>query len=503
MNDAHGSAAKAAATPSKLAAVVALSLAAAAASAQEPPGSSEASATRGPEEPAVLVIGTRRNLDAIPGSGDILERELLDSAHVFTTNEALRKVPGVLARDEEGFGLRPNIGIRGLNPTRSSKVLLLEDGIPLTYAPYGDNATYYHPPIERFERIEVLKGRARSCSGRRRSAASSITSRRRRRKAVGRGIASGRQPRLSRTCTQSSATRCGSTGLMLHGTHKEADGARDNMHFEVADFNFKLVHDSATARQSDAARQLLRRGVAGPLFRPDARRVPGRPARGTRSSTTTSTSYRWSARRSRMRCAFNDALTLTTNAYYTYFNRDWWRQSSNSSQRPNDASDPACGGMANLNTTCGNEGRLRQYCTGGVEPRVSGGSTDCSASNSYSSRACVFTARTSTASRRTATRPTSRTRRDGPERRHPRGQRPQCRSGVGLRPDRFDLGRFGITPGVRFEASSTNASATSPAKWRTSTRGHPRARRHVRAVAGTLMFAGVHRGSLRPASRIS
>ena len=67
-------------------------------------------------------------------------------------------MPGVFARDEEGFGLRPNIGIRGLNPTRSSKVLLLEDGIPLTYAPYGDNASYYHPPVDRFERIEVLKG---------------------------------------------------------------------------------------------------------------------------------------------------------------------------------------------------------------------------------------------------------------------------------------------------------------------------------------------------------
>jgi Fe(3+) dicitrate transport protein len=37
-------------------------------------------------------------------------------------------------------------------------VLLLEDGVPLSFAPYGDNASYYHPPIERFERIEVLKG---------------------------------------------------------------------------------------------------------------------------------------------------------------------------------------------------------------------------------------------------------------------------------------------------------------------------------------------------------
>ena len=64
----------------------------------------------------VTVIGSRDALDLIPGSGDILDRELLEAAHVFTVNEALRKVPGLMARDEEGFGLRPNIGVRGLNP---------------------------------------------------------------------------------------------------------------------------------------------------------------------------------------------------------------------------------------------------------------------------------------------------------------------------------------------------------------------------------------------------
>src|SRR5688500_12636851 len=67
---------------------------------------------------------------------------------------------------------------------------------------------------------------------------------------------------------------------------------------------------------------------------------------------------------------FSGDIALTTNVYFTSFRRHWWRQSSNSGQRPNDAGDPACGGMANLDTTCGNEGRLRQYYTFGVEPRL-------------------------------------------------------------------------------------------------------------------------------------
>ena len=71
------------------------------------------------------VSGNSERLRRLPGSVDVVDRETLDRANVMTTNEALRKIPGVNVRDEEGLGLRPNIGIRGLNPTRSNKVLLL------------------------------------------------------------------------------------------------------------------------------------------------------------------------------------------------------------------------------------------------------------------------------------------------------------------------------------------------------------------------------------------
>ena len=106
----------------------------------------------------VVVIGRRANLMRIPGSGATIEGADLDRAHPLSVSEALRRVAGVYPRDEEGMGMRPNIGVRGLSPVRSTKVLLLEDGIPLSFAPYGDNATYYHPPLDRFRRIEVLKG---------------------------------------------------------------------------------------------------------------------------------------------------------------------------------------------------------------------------------------------------------------------------------------------------------------------------------------------------------
>lgn len=84
---------------------------------------------------AVTVVGSPLEADGLAGSNVTIDAETLETSRVFTTNEALRKAPGVNVRDEEGLGLRPNIGIRGLNPTRSTKVLLLEDGIPLAYAP--------------------------------------------------------------------------------------------------------------------------------------------------------------------------------------------------------------------------------------------------------------------------------------------------------------------------------------------------------------------------------
>jgi Fe(3+) dicitrate transport protein len=319
-------------------------------------------------EPVVVVIGDRIQLDTIPGSGMVLDQTVLEESRVFTINEAMRKVPGVVARDEEGFGLRPNLGIRGLNPTRSSKVLLLEDGIPLAYAPYGDNASYYHPPVDRFDRIEVLKGSGQILFGPHTvggvinyitPSVPTVSS--------ARLVASlGNQD--YREAHGEYGDTIGRTGFIVHGTWKETDGARENMNFQVADLNLKVVQEitdrqALTFRASfyDEDSQVPYSGLTLAEWQADPRQNP--------FSNDHMYARRWGTSATH-RVELNDATTFTTNAYYTYFNRDWWRQSSNSGQRPNDRSDPTCGGMDNLYTACGNEGRLRQYWTAGVEPRA-------------------------------------------------------------------------------------------------------------------------------------
>jgi Fe(3+) dicitrate transport protein len=316
---------------------------------------------------STYVWAAQASLDSIPGSVYIVDKKSLSNSRPFTFSEVLRKVPGITIRDEEGFGLRPNIGVRGLNPTRSSKVLLLEDGVPLAFAPYGDNASYYHPPVDRFDSIEVLKGSGQILYG-------PMT--------VG-GVINYITPDPPAK-PQGSLTLVGGNrdyfngridyggtwkgvGLLFDYLRKQGEGARENVRSGLNDFNFKSVAGIGSkhllmlkANYYGEHSNVTYSGLREDEYKENPRQNPFRNDffEGDRFGASAS------------HLLFLDSnFTLTTNLYGSVFKRDWWRQSSNSAQRPNDSADPACGGMANLYSTCGNEGRLRQYYTGGIEPR--------------------------------------------------------------------------------------------------------------------------------------
>jgi Fe(3+) dicitrate transport protein len=106
------------------------------------------------------MIGDPLNASVITGSAHFLSREDLEARTLAFDNvhDVLRRVPGVHVQEEDGYGLRPNIGMRATGVSRSSNVTLMEDGVLIAPAPYAAPAAYYFPVVGRMEAVEVRKG---------------------------------------------------------------------------------------------------------------------------------------------------------------------------------------------------------------------------------------------------------------------------------------------------------------------------------------------------------
>jgi Fe(3+) dicitrate transport protein len=99
------------------------------------------------------------SMETLPGSSFVLSRDDLQARNPFSIIETIREIPGLHVVGEDVAGTHLNIGLRGLNSRRSSRTLLLEDGAPtIFFAPYGDPSAHYSTPLDRVDRIEVLKG---------------------------------------------------------------------------------------------------------------------------------------------------------------------------------------------------------------------------------------------------------------------------------------------------------------------------------------------------------
>ena len=108
----------------------------------------------------VTIIGKKTDASDVPGSAHVVDTEELQTFVNSDILRVLRTVPGVYIQEEEGFGLRPNIGIRGSGLDRSARIALLEDGVLIAPAPYAAASAYYFPTQRRMSSVEVLKGPA-------------------------------------------------------------------------------------------------------------------------------------------------------------------------------------------------------------------------------------------------------------------------------------------------------------------------------------------------------
>ena len=95
--------------------------------------------------PAVTVTGGQEEVDSLSGSGTFIDYETIEANNYDNIDQILKTIPGVYSREENGYGIFPNISLRGTDPGRSQKLTIMEDGVLAQPDRYTDFSAYYNP----------------------------------------------------------------------------------------------------------------------------------------------------------------------------------------------------------------------------------------------------------------------------------------------------------------------------------------------------------------------
>lgn len=113
----------------------------------------------------VTIVGNRTDEHQISGAAQYIGDVKLSEQSYSDIQRILRQAAGVSLQVEDGYGLRPNISIRGVATERSGRITLLEDNVLISPAPYSAPSAYYFPTAGRMHAVEILKGPAAISQG--------------------------------------------------------------------------------------------------------------------------------------------------------------------------------------------------------------------------------------------------------------------------------------------------------------------------------------------------
>lgn len=312
-------------------------------------------------------------LESVPGSYAVVDEKELDVRRPFSAQEALNNVPGIHIVGENTFGLGINIGVRGLDPRRTSRTLLMEDGMPVHLGPYGDPSAHFTTPIERVQRIEVVKGSGQILYGP---------------QTVGGMINFVTRPVPKEGIHGSVSAMAGNNdftglhanvgvggergGVMIDAIQKKGDGIRDNHDFDMQDFMLK-GQLNLTESQTLIAKvgyyeedsHVSETALGAVEYDEDKYQAP----------TGKNDQFNYKRKSLQLQHIFNitDSAKLTTNAYYVDAFRTSFRQINAPGTLGGRSEMDRCDGVVAteaLAEQCGGRHRPRSYDYWGIEPRL-------------------------------------------------------------------------------------------------------------------------------------
>ena len=280
------------------------------------------------------ILGSKFEARNRTGSAYYISPDEMRKLGYTDINRMLKAVPGVNMYEEDGFGLRPNISLRGTKAERSERVSIMEDGILAAPAPYSAPAAYYFPNVARMEAVEVLKGSSQIQYGPfTTGGAINLVS-----TPIPNSLSGKANISYGSKNTFKSHTSIGRSwkhfGYMVEYLRYQSDGFKQfgdyaAQGFKRNDVIAKVMVKTDKVMGVNHALE-LKFGYAGEnsdetyvgLSAEDFRKTPFLRYAGSQMDKLKTNHRQWVAT---YLLTFSNKLKVTTNAYYNYFHRNWYK----------------------------------------------------------------------------------------------------------------------------------------------------------------------------------
>lgn len=280
------------------------------------------------------ILGSKFKARNRTGSAYYISPEEIRKLGYTDINRMLKAVPGVNMYEEDGFGLRPNISLRGTKAERSERISIMEDGVLAAPAPYSAPAAYYFPNVARMEAIEVLKGSSQVQYGPfTTGGAVNLVS-----TPIPNNFSGKANISYGSKNTFKSHAAIGSNwkhfGYMVEYLRYQSDGFKRYEDYAAEGFKrndiiAKMVVKTDKVRGVNHALE-LKFGYTGEnsdetyvgLSADDFKKTPFLRYAGSQMDKLKTDHQQWGAT---YLLTFSNKLKVTTNAYYNYFHRNWYK----------------------------------------------------------------------------------------------------------------------------------------------------------------------------------